>query len=430
MSSETSGRSEAHAPAISVRGVSKRYRLHAGPFARLRAALGDGPDDPHGLWALRNVNLELRAGEALGVVGRNGAGKSTLLQILCGALRPTEGEVEIRGRVAPLLQLAAGFHPDFTGRENVFLCGSVMGLRRAELVEHLDEIEAFADIGRHIDQPVRTYSRGMNARLGFAIAMSVRPDILVVDEVLAVGDLLFQQKCITRIQQLRDEGMTLVLVSHSPDRVRALCDQGLLLREGTQRFFGSAGDCVDLYLKELRMEAQPADAAPAAAETPSESRVVRQQTRGTLRYGTQQVRIVDVRVLNAEGDDAGEIPFGEPVEVEVTYESAIEAKWLNVSFLVRDETGIDLTGSMTHDEGLELPEASPGDRQRVRFRFRNRLRPGLFGLSVAITQIPPDSPREPVLHDQIDGVQGFRVPHSTERPVHYKFDSEVEAWLP
>ncbi len=416
---------------IRASALSKRYRLQARPLARLREALVGDRGDGRDLWALSKVSFELRRGEALGVLGRNGAGKSTLLQILCGALRPTEGEALVVGRVAPLLQLGAGFHPDLTGRENVFLSGSVLGLRRSELESRFDDIAAFADLGLYLDQPIRSYSRGMNARLGFAIAVSVEPDLLIVDEVLAVGDLLFQQKCMTRIQQLRDGGTGLVFVSHSADHVRALCDHGLLLRDGAQRYFGDSEACVDLYLKELRLEANQSRSATGEDATPAtrESAVVERQTRGTLRYGTQQVRIVDVRVQDEQGLAARELPFGAVVQLEVEYESTIDAKWLNVSFLVRDETGVDLMGSMTHDEGLELPEAAPGDRGRVRFRFRNRLRPGLFGLSVAITQIPPDRPREPILHDQIDGVQGFSVPHDPDRPVHYKFDAEVEAFL-
>ncbi|MCS7352481.1 MAG: ABC transporter ATP-binding protein, partial [Thermoflexus sp.] len=178
---------------------------------------------------MRNVSFEVRRGETVGIIGRNGSGKSTLLQIIAGTLAPTEGEVQVKGRVAALLELGSGFNPEFTGRENVYLNGAILGLSREEIDARFDDIAAFADIGEFIDQPVKVYSSGMYARLAFAVAVSLDPDILIVDEILAVGDLALQQRCATRLRQLRDNGLTLLYVSHSPDAIKSICQKALLL---------------------------------------------------------------------------------------------------------------------------------------------------------------------------------------------------------
>jgi len=410
--------------ALQAEAVSKQYRVFRRPQDRFWQALRRG-GAPARLWALRHVSFDVRRGEAVGILGRNGAGKSTLLQIIAGTLAPTAGRVLVRGRIAALLQLGAGFHPDFTGRENARLNGLIQGFSRAEMDERMESIQAFADIGSYIDRPVKTYSSGMYARLGFAVAMETEPEILIVDEILAVGDTLFQQKCITRIQQMREAGLTLLFVSHSVDRVNALCDRALLLQGGSQRFFGASEQAADLYLRSLRT----GDAAPPAPRAP-ESEVVRRQTRGVNRYGSQDVRIADVRLLDAGGEPREEYRYGETVVLRVTYRAMVSSTDLNVSFLVRDETGVNLCGTMTWDEGVSLPPANPGDEGSVTFAFRNRLRPGRFGVCVALTWIDPEEPRSPVLFDQIDGVTAFSVLSEPKRPVHYKFDAEIEVRVP
>jgi lipopolysaccharide transport system ATP-binding protein len=380
-------------------------------------------------WVLRDISFEVRRGEAVGIVGRNGAGKSTLLEIISGTLSPTEGDSSTDGRIAPLLQLGAGFHPDYSGRENAYLSSLIMGLSRSEVDERFDEIASFADIGHYMESPVQTYSSGMYARLAFAVAMSARPDILIVDEILAVGDLLFQQKCMTRIKQMRDDGLTLLFVSHSTDHVKGLCDRGLLLDSGRQMFFGLAQECTDLYLAQARIETNRQQ--KATPDTPrEESEVVKRQSKGVLRYGDQQVRILDVLVMDESGQPARDFYFGDRILIRVCYSSAIEIDRINVSYLVRDETGVDLTGTMTSDEGVTLPPMKPGDTGEVVFSFSNCLRPGPFGINIAVTQINPEDPRRPLLLDQIDGVEGFVSFPDPNRPVHYKFDSKVDVKIP
>jgi len=389
------------------------------------------------VWALRHVSFEVARGEAVGILGRNGAGKSTLLEIIAGTRLPTKGRAVVRGRVAALLQLGAGFHPEFTGRENVYLSGSIQGFGRAETEARFDEIAAFADIGHFLDQPVKTYSSGMYARLAFAAATAYDPDILIVDEILAVGDTLFQQKCMTRLAQMRDAGLTLLFVSHSVDRMNALCDRALLLDEGRARFFGETASATDLYLRQIRT-AGTSPSTPSAkggsgrkpdtdgtAQTRNESPLIERQTRGVDRYGSQEVRIVAVELLSDDGTPREEFAHAQTIGIHVGFVSDVDTADLNVSFLVRDETGVNLCGTMTWDEGVELPAVKGGDVGHVVFRFENRLRPGRFGVCVALTRINREDHRKPLLYDQIDGVASFVSLWEPERPIHYKFDAGV-----
>jgi lipopolysaccharide transport system ATP-binding protein len=427
-------------PLISVESVSKGFPLLRTPRDRLRFAFSQGSKANRNVprhWALRDVSFQVERGESVGIVGRNGAGKSTLLQIIAGTVTPNGGTVHVGGQVAALLQLGAGFHPEYTGRENVFLNGAILGLDRRQIAARMEEIEAFADIGEHLDRPVKTYSTGMNSRLAFAVAICSEPEILIVDEVLAVGDLLFQQKCITRIRQMQEAGLTLLFVSHSTARVNGLCQRALLLKGGRAVFFGDAEDCTNRYLADLRTEANQeheegavASVVAAGAIATAESATVRRQTRGVLRYGTQHVKVTEVKVLTADGVAGRDFHFGDKIVIEVHYHSEVHSERLNVSFLVRDDAGVDLTGTMTHDEGVTLPDLAPGQGGVVRFAFANRLRPGHFGVSVAVTRINLEDERRPLLYDQIDGVAGFAVVADPKRPVHYKFDSRVEVEIP
>lgn len=391
--------------------LSKRFRMRGRRGAPARD-----------VWALRNVSFEVAAGDAVGIVGRNGAGKSTLLEIIAGTRTPTEGRGVVRGRVAALLQLGAGFHPDFTGRENVHLSGAIQGFSRPEVEARFDDIAAFADIGHFLEQPVKTYSSGMHARLAFAVSTAFEPDILIVDEILAVGDAPFQQKCVTRIERMREGGMTLLFVSHSVDRVNALCDRGLLLEEGRRVFYGETSRATDLYLKSIRSELPtPAAKREKGAADPN----IERQTRGLDRYGSQEVQILSVALRDAAGAVCEEFHFEEQIVLVVRYRAEAATEDLNVSFLVRDETGVNLCGTMTWDEGLRLDPVEAGQEGAVAFRFLNRLRPGRFGVSVALTRINREDRRRPILYDQIDGVATFLSHAAPERPIHYKFDAQV-----
>ena len=219
--------------AVDIQGVSKRFRLYHQKYMSLKERVIHAGRTPYtDLWALRDIAFEVNEGETVGILGRNGSGKSTLLKCVCGVLQPTEGQVVVRGKLAGLLELGAGFQPDLTGRQNIYLNGSLLGLAKNDIEKVFDEIVAFAELDQFIDNQVKFYSSGMYVRLGFAIAVNVDPDVLVIDEVLAVGDERFQRKCLDRVKEFQEQGRTIIFVSHSPDQVRAICDQAVVLSDG------------------------------------------------------------------------------------------------------------------------------------------------------------------------------------------------------
>jgi lipopolysaccharide transport system ATP-binding protein len=255
-------------PAVRVQGLGKAYRTHASPVERLKAALLRRAPQSDLFWALRGVDFTVARGEALGVIGRNGAGKSTLLQLLCGTLAPTEGSAQVNGRIAALLELGAGFNPNFTGRDNVLLNGPLLGLSRDQLLDRMDAIIAFSGIGDFIDQPVKTYSSGMFVRLAFSLATSVEPDVLVIDEALSVGDGEFARKSFDRILAMKERGVTILFCSHVLYQVEAFCNRVIWLHGGRMQAIGEPHLVMreyDLYLAE-QMQQQPA--AEEAAEEP------------------------------------------------------------------------------------------------------------------------------------------------------------------
>lgn len=237
--------------AIRLENISVRYRVpqeRIGTFKEYVIRTLQRRVNHQEFWALRDVNLQVHKGEVFGIIGRNGAGKSTLLKVVARVLRPTTGRVLVKGRIAPLLEFGAGFHPELTGHENIFLNGTLLGFSRREMQEKFDRIVNFAELGQFIDAPIRTYSSGMVARLGFAIATDVRPDILIVDEVLAVGDEVFRRKSVARMQEFRDEGATILLVSHDANAVRAMCARAAWIDHGVVKADGAAAHVVEAYL--------------------------------------------------------------------------------------------------------------------------------------------------------------------------------------
>lgn len=246
---------------ISIKDVSKIYQIYERPQDRLKQMLWPGTRKFHDeFWALKGINFEVKKGETVGIVGRNGSGKSTLLQVICGTVTPTTGIVERNGRISALLELGSGFNPEFTGRENVFLNGTINGLSRMEMEARFDKIVAFADIGQFIDSPVKHYSSGMFARLAFSVAIHVDPEILIVDEILAVGDSAFQRKCLNKFYEIREAGCSILFVSHDQYQVKSICQRALYLEKGLQKMFGPAGHVIDEYM--IDMESGYIDATP------------------------------------------------------------------------------------------------------------------------------------------------------------------------
>lgn len=404
--------------ALSVRGVGKCYEIYPKPRDRLKQTLlGRWRTYYRPFWALSGVSFEIEQGDAVGIVGRNGSGKSTLLQIIAGTLPPTTGEAIVRGRVAALLELGSGFNPEFTGRENVYLNGAILGIPKREMHKRFDEIADFADIGDFIDQPVRFYSSGMHARLAFAVAVAVDPDILILDEILAVGDVGFQQKCIARMKRLLDRGVTLLYVSHSPDSVKSICNKGLFIDAGKAEYFGDAEHAVDLYFSRLRTTADQ----HAAAEQRALARPIVPGEDGAaarLRYGSGLARIDWVRLLDENDQPVRAFRLGERItaEIGVTARTVLDEVRLSVS--VRDSAGVDLFGAGTTDAfGCKPVSLLPGRAAVARFRFENILRPGSYGITLDLSR---DSPDGTETLDHVDGGVAFTTIGDGRRNVDHK----------
>ena len=333
---------------ISVDGVSRRFRIRAHEARTLKDLfVHRGRSEATEVWALRDVSVHVDRGEAVGLVGRNGSGKTTLLRIVAGIIRPTSGRVATEGRIGSLLELGAGFHPDFTGRENVFLNGAIQGLGRAEIRRRFDEIVAFAELEHAIDRPVRTYSSGMTMRLGFAIAAFLDADILLLDEVFAVGDEAFQRKCFGRIFRFKQEGGTIVFVSHDAQAVERLCERSVFLDGGTVAFDGPTRQAVARYRRALADEIDPAERGAGLRE-----------------WGSGEATIVSAELVGEEGSERLQFLSGEPfaLRVEVATSDGLPPPRLQLE--LRDDAGLLIAG-----EAVDLRTLGWGGAHGERVRF-------------------------------------------------------------
>ena len=391
---------------ISARGLGKAYALHSPAEYRLnqmvRRRHGTNREE---FWPLKNLDLELRRGEALGVIGENGAGKSTLLRLLCGTLRPTTGAVTVAGRIAALLELGSGFNPNFTGRENVWLSAAIHGLSKAQIAERFDAIAEFAGVGEFIDLPVRVYSSGMHARLAFAVSAHVDADILIVDEILSVGDAAFAQKCARYFERFRERG-TLLLVSHSTSLVAKLCDRALWLERGEMRELGPAEVVCADYLTALAERAEK-KAAAFTAEASSRWRAVkapalvvdrRARPRNTIEvspidlqapwHGHGGAKIVDVYFAGRDDQPLSSIAGGDEVRLRVECLAERELPRPNIGFLLRDRLGQNVFGDSTYiacrDRAISVPDSASF---AATFTFQMPfLARGNYTLTVAVTE--------------------------------------------
>ncbi len=359
--------------AISLEGISVRYRVpherigtlkeHAIRWLERRLPYDD-------FWALQDINLLVQRGETIGIIGPNGAGKSTLLKVIARVLRPTRGRVWIRGRVAPLLEFGAGFHPELTGRENVFLNGALLGFSRAEIQHKFQRIVDFAELWDFIDAPLRTYSSGMAVRLGFAIASDIQPDILIIDEVFSVGDAAFQRKSAERIEGFRAAGATILMVSHSPQSVQTICDRAIWIDHGRIVADGSSSAVVSQYLAR--------DTAAEASRLSHESGPSPVQ-----RWGNREIEILKVRLLDAHGQERTVFETGEPLMLELNYQAhaPIDAPVFGMSIHRHD--GLLVTGPNTSFAGLTLPTLQDSGRVTLTIPQLPLLQ-GLYHISVAV----------------------------------------------
>jgi len=337
---------------LQIVDLGKTYYMYSSPAARLVHLLTGRRQNGKAFEALGHVNLEMKRGESLGVIGRNGAGKSTFLQLLCGTISPTCGSVHTRGRIAPILELGAGFNPDFTGRENVFMSGIILGLERRAIEERLMEIINFADIGVFIDQPVRYYSSGMYVRLAFAIATSIDPDILVIDEAISVGDGAFAKKSFDRIMQLRRKGVTLLFCSHALYQVEALCDRVLWLDCGKVRALGSSAETVSAYNDWLanqegvsnRIEAVGMGQRPAGFVAPSEAKILEVQVLCNGLLG---------RELNVRSGHSC-------IELMVRFQSDPQQAAPTVAIIIHNQAGFDIASTSTFIDQVPIVRNAQG----------------------------------------------------------------------
>ena len=359
--------------AIAVRALGKRYEMYARPHHRLMQMLLRGRRNFfREFWALRHVSFEIARGETVGIVGRNGSGKSTLLQLITGTLTPTEGDVEVRGRIAALLELGSGFNPEFTGRENVFLNGAILGISRAEMQAAMASIEDFAGIGDFIDQPVKQYSSGMMVRLAFSVAIHVTPDILLVDETLAVGDVAFQSKCLDRIRRLQEGGTAILLVSHAPNTIIEFCSRAVYLDHGSVVNAGPCREVLEQYANDLvtREGGIAICTAPASASAEAASEPVAAPATSAALDAPPATEIKEVRILDATGNPTACVAYGDVVDIaiEVVFHRASPAPCLGMEIKTTDD--IALWSATTQFMGLRPRPAEAGERRRYVWRIR------------------------------------------------------------
>jgi ABC-type polysaccharide/polyol phosphate transport system ATPase subunit len=328
-------------PAIVVENVSKRFRLSGHKVRSIKeGALRLGRNTYAEFWALKDISLAIDEGETIGILGHNGSGKSTLLKCISGILKPTTGEVRLRGRIASLLELGAGFHPDLTGRENVFINASFLGIPKKEIAKHFDDIVAFAELEHFIDQQVKYYSSGMYVRLGFAVAINVDPDILLVDEVLAVGDEVFQKKCIDRVEELQTEGKTILFVTHAADLARKICDRVIVLDHGDMVANGSPGESIRIFREYLHGHLTDVEGEPDG---------------DVARTHDPRVQITSVTFEHPGQPDRRHVFAGEPLTIRVGIDAVEPVTDAVLGLEVRDSSGEVLYVSDTEMLGAPLP---------------------------------------------------------------------------
>lgn len=402
--------------AIHFNDVGKAYKLYSRPFHRVAEALFPKYSDRlhQKFHALKQVSFTVKKGQTVGIIGQNGSGKSTLLQIVCGILTPNSGTVTVNGRISALLELGAGFNPEFTGRENVFLNGSILGVERAEMEKCLDDILAFADIGSFIDQPVKTYSSGMYVRLAFAVAINVNPDILIVDEALSVGDTPFQAKCFAKFKEFQEKGVTILFVTHSMDLITRYCDNAILLEQGEIIKTGPAKEVVDEYHRRIvkcsiksdsteselpsntldvthdnQQEDQPASPAPAKPASAvekiqkhmHESELAYQINPNENRYGNGKAEIIDIGIEALDKESQHSFLHGNRYRFWFKTLFHEELHDPITAFTIKDVKGFDLTGTNTLFKNKSIGKVVQGDIILTEFEHKMLLNPGGYLLS-------------------------------------------------
>lgn len=380
--------------AISVRNLTKIYKLYDSPQVRLKEALSPFGKKYHkDFYALNDVSFEIKRGETVGIIGQNGAGKSTLLKIITGVITPTNGSVSVNGRISALLELGAGFNPDISGLENVYFNGTLIGFSKEEMDAKLDDILSFADIGDFIHQPVKVYSSGMFVRLAFAVAVHVDPEILIIDEALAVGDVMFQSKSFDKIKSLMKDGMTTLFVTHNMNNIATLCNHAYMLDGGTLFAEGNPKDVALIYyeLQRKREHEHQEDAKRRSSQQAenTESRKTREfrssRSEAESRFGNQAAEVVDFRIYDQEGNEAQALETGKrfKIDMDVLFHDDVENPAVGVMF--RNPQGQNLLGIHSYlERRIPIDRKGKGDRFTATFESEMLLNPGKYTLSLGI----------------------------------------------
>lgn len=406
--------------AIRVQNLSKHYHIYDHPRDRLLQILWRGKRryyrDFH---ALENVSFDIAKGETVGIIGRNGAGKSTLLQLICGTLTPSSGQVDVKGRIAALLELGTGFNPEYSGRDNVMINAAILGLTPEETAARYDDIVEFADIGEFINQPVKTYSSGMYVRLAFSVAIHVRPDILIVDEALSVGDAFFQAKCMTRMRQMIDQGATLLFISHDIGAVKAICQKVIWLEQGKIRQQGATNEVANLYAldwvtqaNQQRGHKQHTAVGTSEASSTHSANKIPALLRWSARSGSGHVKIsaVGVSVADTLGDSVT-LQYGQTLSLAVELEIILPCSNLVLSYHIKDKNNQHVQGNHTADnEKLFGCDWQPGQRVQVTFRVPIYLHHGNYSLTLLISSMEDIAQyTDAVFLDWVEDVASLRV---------------------
>jgi lipopolysaccharide transport system ATP-binding protein len=377
--------------AISLKNVSKCYKRYSRPVDRLKELLLPGKSHAQNFWALQDINLEVKKGETLGIIGQNGSGKSTLLQIIAGTLTPTSGDVLVNGRISALLELGSGFNPEFTGRQNVFFNGRILGLSKEEIEIKFDQIAAFAEIGDFIEQPVKTYSSGMFVRLAFAVAVSVNPEVLIVDEALSVGDIYFQQKCFERIRNLKSLGTTLLFVSHDPTSVYKLCSRALLMESGKLVLNDKPRQVIDLYqaklLKKRDTHSDTVEIHKLQESKESLSTKNDASSKNSLKevvINQPEVSIKSLRLLNERGQEIESIVSEHLLQLSLILLFSASFEDPHVGFKIRDRTGSVVFETNTLCMGQKIGEVVKDTLLEIRFNFNVPLLEGEYTITIGV----------------------------------------------
>jgi ABC-type polysaccharide/polyol phosphate transport system ATPase subunit len=424
-------------PVIQVRHLSKKYQIYDRPWDKLREVLKLSRGPLHReFWALDDISFEVEPGQTLGVIGQNGSGKSTLLQVLAGIMRQTRGDCHVSGKVSALLELGSGFNPEFTGRENVFMNGAILGLDTRKMQERFDAIARFAEIGEFMNQPVKTYSSGMFMRLAFAVAVNVDPDVLLVDEALAVGDLIFQHRCMHRMNQLRDSGKTIILVTHDLGAVTKFCNRALLLDAGRLLEEGKPDRVVQKYRalmfeRERRYgEFESGDAVNGESEVflaAEKMPVARVIPNIDHRFGSGEATVLGVDLMDAQGKPTREVFGGEKVVVRVSVRFNQDTTAPIIGYTLRDRLGVDLSACNTSFAGRALRAAVKGQVITSDFQI---LLPHLAAGSYSIS--PAVAKGDVLKHDMCDWIDNALVFNLQSDQMVYgtmKMDVDVKSYV-